>query len=160
MKFLQANFPGLRYNTKSDYTPVGFVQDAAGREGAHIMSTCQEDRMIYHYCSTSGFFNILRNQCLWLTEASFTNGAWENRMLDPVFEQALTGLVETGEIQRAQVEQHGNCITAIQPVSSIWAVFRKKEISCPNGVRMPMTGRDSPSAFLLGRWILTVPQST
>ncbi len=59
--------------------------------------------MIYHYCSTSGFFNILRNQCLWLTEASFTNDAWENRMLDPVFEQALTGLVETGEIQRTQV---------------------------------------------------------
>lgn len=103
MKFLQANFFGLRYNTKSDYTPAGFVQDAAGREGAHTMSTCQEDRMIYHYCSTSGFFNILRNQCLWLTEASFTNDAWENRMLDPVFEQALTGLVETGEIQRDQV---------------------------------------------------------
>ena len=68
------------------------------------MSTCQEDRKIYHYCSTSGFFNILRNQCLWLTEASFTNDAWENRMLDPVFEQALEELADDGEIERARMD--------------------------------------------------------
>ena len=67
------------------------------------MSTCQEDQMIYHYCSTSGFFNILRNQCLWLTEASFTNDAWENRMLDPIFEQALEDLAE-GEVRRDQLD--------------------------------------------------------
>lgn len=68
------------------------------------MSTCQEDRKIYHYCSTSGFFNILRNQCLWLTEASFTNDAWENRILDPVFEQALEELADDGEIERARMD--------------------------------------------------------
>ncbi|CDE92383.1 MULTISPECIES: DUF2971 domain-containing protein [Acidaminococcus] len=68
------------------------------------MSTCQEDQMIYHYCSTSGFFNILRNQCLWLTEASFTNDAWENRMLDPIFEQALEDLAEEGEVRRDQLD--------------------------------------------------------
>lgn len=69
------------------------------------MSICQQDRVIYHYCSVSGFMNILHNQCLWLTEASFTNDAWENRMLDPIFEEALDQLVEEGEIPCTQMEQ-------------------------------------------------------
>lgn len=68
------------------------------------MSICQENRVIYHYCSVSGFMNILQNQCLWLTEASFTNDAWENRMLDPIFEEALEQLVEEGEIACSQMD--------------------------------------------------------
>ncbi len=68
------------------------------------MSICQENRVIYHYCSVSGFMNILQNQCLWLTEASFTNDAWENRMLDPIFEEALEQLTEEGEIACGQID--------------------------------------------------------
>ena len=48
--------------------------------------------------------NILQNQCLWLTEASFTNDAWENRMLDPIFEEALEQLTEEGEIDCSQMD--------------------------------------------------------
>lgn len=69
------------------------------------MSPIAEDRIIYHYCSVDGFMNIMKNRNLWLTEASFTNDAWENQILDPVFERALAELVWDGEVAQDQMAQ-------------------------------------------------------
>jgi hypothetical protein len=65
--------------------------------------------MLYHYCSTEGFFNILTSHCIWLSENSCTNDRYEMRMLDGVFYKALSNLTERVGLVQEQEKQAIAC---------------------------------------------------
>lgn len=64
--------------------------------------------MLYHYCSTESFFNILTSHCIWLSENSCTNDSYEMNMLNDVFKRALNNLEKAGEIEEKQKQKADN----------------------------------------------------
>jgi hypothetical protein len=68
------------------------------------MKNISPNLIIYHYCSANGFLNIIRNHCLWLSDASCTNDASENRIIDPIFENALRELKAINKIDNKKME--------------------------------------------------------
>jgi hypothetical protein len=86
--------------------------------------------ILYHYCSTSAFFEIIRNQTIWLSSLTRSNDALEGRWLAHVFEQAakeaniapfdVTQLLSKVRVIEDHVDCLGFCMSEKPDLLSQW----------------------------------------